>query len=466
VRALFNEGLRFNALAAAVVLLGAICAVASSVVGGIPLSAAVGLFAGATTNTPSLAAAQQVLETLPALEADTLKLPGLAYAVAYPFGILGSILSMVLVKRGFAIAIEQEAEQFDAVQQQQAHVPIWKDLMIENPNLDGLTLADIAFFQDMGVVITRILHGDTVTVASPNSKLHSGDTLRVVGQAESLEQLKLLIGSEAHVDLKQLASHLHSKRLVVTNKAAIGHTIGELCAVYGITISRIHRPDVEFTPVPSVSTQFGDELHAVGTQEALAALEKALGNSLETLNHPQVMPIFIGITLGILVGSVPLMLPGMPTALKLGMAGGPLLVAIVLSHIGNWGAMTWHLPKSSNIILKDIGIVLFLGCVGLYAGDQFIHTLTDGDGLCWMAWGIATTLLPLLIVAAVARYVMGLNYLSLCGLLAGSMTNAPALAYANALNPSAAVSMAYATVYPLVMIMRIITAQLIIVLLS
>jgi putative transport protein len=466
VSSFFRYGLRLNGLAAAVVILGALMTVAISMIGHIPMPAAIGLFSGATTNTPSLAAAQQVLGSLPGIDSEILKMPGLGYAVAYPFGIVGIILSMLLAKRVFKVDIDAEAARFADSQQQQARVPIWKDLTVENPNLNGLTIGRIPFFEGMNVVMTRIMHNGKVDVASPDSQLQVGDTIRLVGEREHLDELKILIGPESNVDLKQIASNLQSKRLVVTNKSAVSQSIGHLCLMYGVTISRIHRPDVEFSPTSNVHVHFGDELHVVGSPEALSGIEKALGNSLEELNHPQIVPIFIGITLGILLGSVPLYLPGMPSAVKLGMAGGPLLVAIMLSRIGNWGTMTWHLPKSSNIILKDIGIVLFLACVGLNSGDQFAETLLRGDGFYWMACAALITLLPLLIIAAVARMAFKLNFLSMCGLLAGSMTDPPALAFANNLSPSAAVSMAYATVYPLVMILRIVAAQLIILLVN
>jgi putative transport protein len=368
----------------------------------------------------------------------------------------------------FRIDVGSEAKLFAETQQQQAHIPIWKDLLVENPNLNGLTLERIPFFAEKSVVVTRILHqGETdVDIASHDTPLMVGDTIRLVGEPQQLEVLKILIGPDAEINLQEVAKNLHSQRLVVTNKNAINLTIGDLCLRYGVTISRVHRPDVEFTPTAELHVQFGDELHVVGNAEALKKIEKALGNSLEELSHPQIMPIFIGITLGVLLGSWPFYLPGVPSAVKLGMAGGPLLVAIMLSRVGNWGTMTWHLPKSSNIILKDIGIVLFLACVGLYSGDQFLATLLHGDGFYWMACATLITLLPLLIAAVVARLALKMNFLSLCGLLAGSMTDPPALAFANNLNPSAAVSIAYATVYPLVMILRIISAQLIILLVN
>jgi len=468
VSSFFKYGLKLNSMAAGIVLLGALIAVGISVIGNIPMPVAVGLFSGATTNTPSLAAAQQVLGSLPNMSSETLKMPGLGYAVAYPFGIIGIILSMLLAKRVFRVNVQQEAEDFALHQQQLAQIPVWEDLVVENPNLNGLSIKQIPFFEGMGVVITRILHkGETdVDIASLDTRLMVGDTIRLVGEREQLQSLKILIGHDADINLQEMAKNLLSKRLKVTNKDTINQTIGDLCVRYGVTISRVLRPDVEFTPTSSLHVHFGDELHVVGSQDALNNIEKALGNSLEELSHPQIMPIFIGITLGVLLGSWPFYLPGIPSALKLGMAGGPLLVAIMLSRIGNWGMMSWHLPKSSNIILKDIGIVLFLACVGLHSGDEFLETLLHGDGLYWMACATLITLLPLLIMALVGRIIFKLNYLSLCGLLAGSMTDPPALAFANNLNPSAAVSIAYATVYPLVMILRIIAAQLIIVLVT
>lgn len=464
INSLLRFGIHFNALAAGVVILGGILTIIISYSADLPVAVAVGLFSGATTNTPSLAAAQQILGSLPHIDSETLKMPGLGYAVAYPFGIVGIILSMQLIKKVYKVNIKNEAEAFARVQQENAHIPVCKDLTVENVNLNQCCIADIPFIE--GVVITRILHDGEVCIATPGSRLYVGDTVRVVGDKGPLKKLKMLIGPESAIDLQQMAKNIYLRRFMVTHKQAIGKSIGQLCLTYGVTISRIHRADVEFSPMPGVHVQFGDELHIVGNEEALAAIEKALGNSLEELNHPQIVPVFIGITLGIILGSMPIIIPGMPSAVKLGLAGGPLIVAIILSRIGNWRAMTWHLPKSSNIILKDMGIVLFLACVGLNSGDRFVDTLIHGDGFYWMSYAALITLLPLLTMAFVAQRFYRINYLSLCGLLAGSMTDPPALAFANSLNPSAAVSIAYATVYPLVMILRIIAAQLIVFLIA
>jgi len=463
VNSFLQNGVRLNIMAASIVILGAVITVLISYFGGIEIPVAVGLFSGATTNTPSLAAAQEILGGLPAIDDETLKLPGLGYAVAYPFGIMGIILTMLLTKFIFKVSIESAESSFKQSQKENASQPIWVDLKIENTNLDGLTIDEIHFFESMDVVVTRILHDGQVQIVNNLTQLTMGDSIRLVGEKNKLEELKMLIGHESDVNLKDISSNLlFSKRFVVTNKEAIGKTVSELRTFYGVTIPRIKRPEVELTPNGSVHIQFGDELHVVGTEESLTKIEQILGNSLETMNHPQIVPIFIGITLGVILGSWPFFIPGIPSAIKLGLAGGPLIVAILLSRVGNWGTMTWHLPKSSNIILKDIGIVLFLACVGLHSGDQFVNTLVNGDGFYWMACSILITLLPLVIVAFVAKGIYKTNYLSVCGLLAGSMTDPPALAFANSLSSSSAVSIAYATVYPLVMILRIISAQLII----
>ncbi len=464
VNSFLQNGIRFNIMAASIVILGAIITVAISYFGDIEIPVAVGLFSGATTNTPSLAAAQEILGGMESIDSETLKHPGLGYAVAYPFGIIGIILTMLLTKYFFKVNIESAAESFAKIQKEDANHPVWIDLKIENTNLDGLTVEQIHFFEAMEVVVTRILHDGQVQIVNNLTQLKTGDSIRLVGEKHKLEELKMLVGSESEFNLKEISANIYSKRFVVTNKAALGKTVGELRTFYGVTIPRINRPEVELTPTGSERIHFGDEIHVIGSEESLKQVEKILGNSLEKLNHPQIVPIFIGITLGVILGSWPFFVPGIPSAIKLGLAGGPLIIAIILSRVGNWRTMTWHLPKSSNIILKDIGIVLFLACVGLHSGDQFVNTLINGDGFYWMACSILITLLPLLIVAFVAKGIYKMNFLSVCGLLAGSMTDPPALAFANSFSSSSAVSIAYATVYPLVMILRIISAQLIILL--
>jgi len=459
-----HNGLQLNIMAVCIVLLGALITISIIYFGNVDIAVAVGLFSGATTNTPSLAAAQEVLASIPNITNETLKMPGLGYAVAYPFGIIGIIISMLFIKKLFKINISDEASHFLKHQQQNTQRPIWKDLNIENPNINGLTVSEIPFFDAMNIIVTRILHNGTISLVTNETQFFLGDSIRLVGTHSNLNKIKILIGSKSEHELNSFSDTLHSKRIIVTNKEVIGKSVGELHTFYGVIISRIHRPEIELVPHNATRVHFGDELYVVASQEALDEITTILGNSLETINHPQIIPIFIGITLGVILGSWPFFIPGIPSAIKLGLAGGPLIVAILLSQIPSWGTMSWHLPKSSNIILKDIGIVLFLACVGLHSGDHFIDTLINGDGFYWMFCAMFITITPLLLVAFVGRYIYKVNYLSLCGLLAGSMTDPPALAFANSLNPSSAVATSYATVYPTVMILRVVVSQLLILL--
>ncbi|MBW6453080.1 MAG: putative transporter [Methyloprofundus sp.] len=380
VNSFLHSGIQLNIMAASIVLLGALITVTIIYFGGIDIAVAVGLFSGATTNTPALAAAQEVLAQTPNIDTETLKMPGLGYAVAYPFGIIGIILSMLLIKRLFNINISTEAAAFLKFQQQNTQRPIWKDLTIENPNINGLRIAEIPFFDAMNVIVTRILHNGMVNLVTNNTQFSLGDSIRLVGSHSDLNKIKILIGPDSEQELNSFSDTLHSKRIIVTNKEVIGKSVGELHTFYSVIISRIHRPEIEFVPHNATRVHFGDELYVVASEEALEKITTVLGNSVEALNHPQIIPIFIGITLGIILGSWPFFFPGIPSAIKLGLAGGPLIVAILLSQMPSWGTMSSHLPKSSSIILKDIGIVLFLACVGLYSGDHFVSTLINGDG--------------------------------------------------------------------------------------
>ena len=460
-----RQGLKLNLLATAVVLLGVGLTALAIVLKKVEMPLAVGLFSGATTNTPALAAAQQALSSLGPLTGlgrESTKLPGLGYAVAYPFGIIGIIISMLVIRRVFRIDAAAEARAFLEQRRQESDAPVAVDLEVQNPNLDGLTIAEIPLLQASKATITRVLRDGKVVVAASDMELRIQDVVRVVGRASALESLRILIGPRSDKDLKAIAQELLSRKLVVTRRGAIGCTVGEVQELHGVAISRLQRPDVEFVPSPDLELQYGDQILAVGEPGDLAEVESFLGNSLEKLGHPQILPIFIGIALGVLLGNWPLPIPGLPTPVRLGSAGGPLIVAILLSRLGNIGAVTWHLPRSSNLMLREMGIVLFLACVGLHAGDSFVKVLVEGPGLSWMALGACITLIPLLVVGWAGRRLMGLDYMSLCGLLAGSMTDPPALGFANSIAASNAPSIAYAAVYPTVMILRILSAQLLV----
>jgi putative transport protein len=261
-----------------------------------------------------------------------------------------------------------------------------------------------------------------------------------------------------------MPSKITTRRILVTHKAALGKTVDELHFAQraGVSITRVRRGEVELPPSPEVALQFGDTVTAVGEEEAIKRVAAELGDSVKQLNHPQVIPIFVGIALGIVLGSIPLKFPGMPAPVKLGLAGGPLLAAIVLSRLGHFGSLVWYLPLSANFIMREIGIVLFLACVGIGSGERFFLALANGTGWYWMACGALITALPLLLVGFYARAVMKMNYMTLCGLLAGSMTDPPALAFAGQATGSDAPSIAYAAVYPLTMLLRVLTAQMLV----
>jgi len=466
VESLKRQGLSLNLLAMSIVLLGATITLAIVYIVGIDMKVAVGMFAGATTNTPALAAAQQALKGIPNITDEALKLPGLGYAVAYPFGVIGIIITMWIIKCIFRIDIKKEGEKFAKLSHGTAGKIESKSLVIENPNIDGVEVAKLSELVGSNVVVSRIYRDAKLFVAQPTSKISKGDVILAVAPAEVLERLKIIIGRAAEIDLKKLPGPVLSKRIIVTKKSVLGKTIDELSLFsdLDIVISRITRSEVEFLPNPDYRFQFGDVINVVGEDKDIQKVSQGLGDSPKELNHPQVAPLFLGIALGVFVGSIPIYIPGIPAAVKLGLAGGPLLVAIILSRINRIGPLIWHMPASANFILRELGIILFLSCVGLKSGDQFVATLVYGHGLQWMAWSAVITLIPIILVGLFARLVMKVNFLSICGLLAGSMTDPPALAFANSIANGDAPSVAYATVYPMTMVLRILSAQLLVLL--
>lgn len=463
-----KQGMTLNMLAASVVFMGVATAWAICHFGHVPALAAVGLYSGATTNTPSLGAAQQALKDLPNIPAELLQLPGLGYAMAYPFGIMGIILVMMLMRILFRVNVQAEAEAIlnaDAKQRVPLRV---MNLEVQNANLEGLPLESIPGWPHTGVVISRHWHGGETVVPGPDTVLHQGDVLLAVGDSKALEALRIIVGVESQMDLRTIPSDVVTRRVLVTRKGSTGKPLSELDFIgrFGINLTRVIRGDIELAASPRLTLQMGDSVLLVGEEADMGGAIKELGNSQKHLNHPRLLPVFIGIGLGVLLGSWPVHLPGVPAPIKLGLAGGPLIVAMLLARTGRIGPLVWYMPMGANFMLREIGIVLFLACVGLRAGDQFFRTLFYGGGWTWMLYGSLITLVPLLIGALVARLAFKVNYLSMCGFLAGSMTDPPALAFAGALAPSDAPAISYATVYPLVMLLRVLTAQLLVLFLA
>lgn len=468
-----KQGILLNTLAFAIVLLGFLTALGIHVFAHVPIPAVVGLFSGGTTNTPSLAAASQALmELLPgARHADLLKLPSMAYAVAYPFGIFGIIITMLIIRFMFRVQPTREAEAFLAEQRADSKPILTRNIRVTNPNFEGLMIKEIPLLEELQVVISRIAHKSRgklkMALAKPSTRLALNDVLYVVGTEDKLQQFQLVAGEEATgIDVKAIPGPVVGKRLVVTNKSVVGKSIRELKlrSRFDVQVTRITRGDVQLVPSSHLNLQYGDILQVVGEADDIEPCAEYVGNAIKELNYPQVVPIFVGVALGVLLGSWPFFIPGVPAGLKLGLAGGPLIVALLLSKLGNIGRLNWYLHPSANYILRELGIVVFLACVGIHGGDRFMETLLAGDGIKWMLLSPLITLVPLLIVGITARWIFKLNYTVICGLLAGSMTDPPALNFATAMTESDAPSVSYATVYPLVMILRILAAQILVVL--
>ncbi|CAH3508836.1 putative transporter [Klebsiella pneumoniae] len=460
------SGLRLNLFAILIVILGGLVTAVLHKLFNIPLPVVLGIFSGAATNTPALGAGQQILRDL-GVPFEVVDQMGMSYAMAYPFGICGILLTMWLVRLFFRINVEKEAQRFEESSGNgHAHLHTI-NVRVENPNLNQMAIQDVPMLNSDNIVCSRLKRGELLMVPAPGTLIQAGDLLHLVGRPEDLHNAQLVIGQEVATSLSTRGTDLKVERVVVTNEKVLGKKIRDLHVKqrYDVVISRLNRAGVELVASSSASLQFGDILNLVGRPEAIDAVAAELGNAQQKLQQVQMLPVFIGIGLGVLLGSIPLFIPGFPAALKLGLAGGPLIMALILGRIGSIGKLYWFMPPSANLALRELGIVLFLAVVGLKSGGDFVATLTQGDGLSWIAYGIFITAIPLLTVGILARMLAKMNYLTLCGMLAGSMTDPPALAFANNLHAtSGAAALSYATVYPLVMFLRIITPQLLAVL--
>ncbi|BAS32874.1 YidE/YbjL protein [Klebsiella pneumoniae] len=460
------SGLRLNLFAILIVILGGLVTAVLHKLFNIPLPVVLGIFSGAVTNTPALGAGQQILRDL-GVPFEVVDQMGMSYAMAYPFGICGILLTMWLVRLFFRINVEKEAQRFEESSGNgHAHLHTI-NVRVENPNLNQMAIQDVPMLNSDNIVCSRLKRGELLMVPAPGTLIQAGDLLHLVGRPEDLHNAQLVIGQEVATSLSTRGTDLKVERVVVTNEKVLGKKIRDLHVKqrYDVVISRLNRAGVELVASSSASLQFGDILNLVGRQEAIDAVAAELGNAQQKLQQVQMLPVFIGIGLGVLLGSIPLFIPGFPVALKLGLAGGPLIMALILGRIGSIGKLYWFMPPSANLALRELGIVLFLAVVGLKSGGDFVATLTQGEGLSWIAYGIFITAIPLLTVGILARMLAKMNYLTLCGMLAGSMTDPPALAFANNLHAtSGAAALSYATVYPLVMFLRIITPQLLAVL--
>lgn len=425
----------------------------------------VGVLCGAVTNTPGLGAANEALEQV--FPHGTAPQIAAGYACAYPLGVVGIILSMILLKFLMKINTQKESDEFLKEESNLEMQPHRITLEVQNPNLEGKTLKQIHEFLGRQFVPSRILQGEHTMIPTDDTVLHIGDKLRLVCADHDTDAIRSFIGKDADVDWEHQDLPVVFKRILVTQPSVNGKTFGSFhfAKMYGVNVTRITRQGMELFAREELPIQIGDRIRVVGPEDAVERVADLMGNSERRLNAPNIATIFIGILVGIIFGSIPFSISGIPTPVKLGLAGGPLIIAILLGAYGYKFKLVTYTSTSANFMLREIGLVLFLASVGIKAGEHFVQTVVEGDGLTYVWCGFLITILPLLIVGFIARWKFKKNYFIILGMLAGTTTDPPALAYANQTAGNDAPAIGYSTVYPLSMFLRIITAQLIILLL-
>lgn len=460
--ALRQQGVKLNLLAAAVVLLGAVGAPFIGWLAGFDPASVLGIFSGASTNTPSLGAGTEALGMVPGIPPDRLALPALAYAVTYPAAIVGIIGALLLLKMILRIDPVREAEEHAAKNQRRVEPLENRTLIVTNPKLSGVRLSEIPGVHEAGITISRIRHGEETHAAIDASLIHRDDRMVVVGPGAALDRFEHLIGERGEDEAPLAGTPLGLRRVVITDRKVLGKTVGELNLDdrFGVAVTRVTRADLQMPAVPDLRLQFGDQMQIVGTETDLDQAAQAVGNSLKELNETHFIPFFIGIALGVVLGTLPIPFPGMPQPIKLGLAGGPLIMALILGRVGRIRRQVWHMPVNTNLAFREFGIALFFAAVGLGAGPKFFGTVFSVIGVQWLLAGVCVTVLPLLLVGLFARVVLKMNFIELSGLLAGSMTDPPALAFASNIAKSDGPTVAYATVFPLTTLLRILSAQI------
>jgi putative transport protein len=453
-----RDGLTLNLLAIGIVTGGFAIAYLIWYFSGLPVSVVVGILSGAVTNTPSLGAAQQILTEQGA--ANAAAQTGMSYAVAYPFGILGIIITMILIKFFFRINIDKEAQNYNNSLIDNDSKLQSVEIAVTNPNLFGQTIAYIKQVVDKELVVSRIFRNGDYIMATDDLSVFESDIICGVSAQKLIPNLQLMIGKVNIVGKAEIEGSLAMIEILMTNRKLAGKTIEQIGIYrrYPANITRIFHSGMEILPSLHTTVELGDTVRIVGKKEILKDVKKEFGNSVKELAKPNISSIFLGIFCGIILGSIPVFIPGLPAPAKLGLAGGPLLIAILLGNKGRIGKMNFYMTPGANLFMREIGIVLFLACVGLLAGGKFVETILNG-GLQWMGYGVMITLIPILAAGIIGR-LLKINYLKLCGCIAGSMTDPPALEFANGIAPVQAQSTAYAAVYPLTMFLRVLLAQI------
>lgn len=423
----------------------------------------VGTLYGAVTNTPGLGAANETLYSI----FDKGEVPQIAsgYASAYPLGVLGIIGATIAIKYIFGIKLEKEEEELAKEEEDNDDVkPHFMDLEVTNLYLEGKTLAQVHNFLNRDFVCSRILHDGHVSIPNGSTIFHIGDKLFVVCAENDAEAIIAFIGPTINVDWKKQDEPMVSKRILVTHSSINGKTLGQMhfSSAYGVNVTRVTRQGMDLFAIPSLSLQVGDRIMVVGPEDAVNRVAAVMGNSIKRLDAPNIATIFVGVFIGILFGSIPVAIPGIPVPIKLGIAGGPLIIAILIGRYGYKVHLVTYTTTSANMMLREIGLMLFLASVGIKAGDGFLETVIQGDGVKYVYTGFLITIIPILIIGIIARKKYKFNYFTIMGMIAGTYTDPPALAYANSICSKEAPSIGYSTVYPLSMFLRIFTAQIIV----
>ena len=460
-------GVTYNMLATAIVLLGGVTAYAIHLITGESLFAMIGVLYGAVTNTPGLGAAQQTFSDMHEGVSNSLFAQG--YAMAYPLGVVGIILCIVLIKKIFRIDLEEEQKTYKEHSLNYAAMVQDATIEITNEGVDGKTMAEIAKIAGREVVVSRLMHrhSQDVELVEGQTRLRKGDRIFIVASPADLDAMTAILGHKIDMDSKQWekqkGNELVAERLVVTNPKLNGRRLGDLGLrhAFDITITRVKRAGVDMVASPMLILQLGDRVTVVGEKKNVENLKSMIGDSVKRLDQPQLMSIFLGIALGVLLGSLPIFFPGMPVPVKLGMAGGPLIVSILIARFGPQFKLVTYTTGSAKLLMREIGICLFLAAVGISAGDGFVETVMNG-GYMWVVYGFLITIIPLLIVGIIARVFCKLTYFTIAGLIAGSTTDPPALAYSNSICGTDQASVAYSTVYPLTMFLRVLCAQILV----
>ena len=465
-------GVSMNLLAAGMVLIAVIVTYLIHIISGERLDVMVGVMSGAVTNTPGLGAAQQTLSDVLVAEgagatvaSDAASSLASSYAVAYPLGVLGVLGMLILFKSIFKVDLEKERKEIESGEEG-ADNARRMHCEVENPGIFGKSVQEIVSFYGGSFIISRVMHNDKIFIPTGETILEQGDKVLLVTSQHQVDKLRMIFGKEIpmHIDdWKKLDTHLVTRRLSITKSDLTGKRIHDFHfrALYGVNVTRVLRAGIELVASPSLQLQMGDSIQVVGSPEGIDAVAKIVGNKPETLSHPNLVPIFAGIAFGVIVGMIPFHFPGIPQPVKLGLAGGPLIVAILLGHFGPKWHITTYTTLSANMMLREIGIDLFLAAVGLGAGENFVSSLTGG-GYWWILYGALITLIPVTVIGLIARYVCKFNFYQICGLLTGSTTNPPVLAFAQGAYGTDYSAVNYATVYPLSMFLRVLAAQLLI----